>query len=77
MGVIISNLSPEQMEDAARLLARAFVSRGRYLAAIGAAAEARAVGVALEALEPVMEQARQALGEPYEKWRLTLEPEPG
>jgi hypothetical protein len=55
------------------LLAQAFASRGRYLAAVAAAEEARAAGVPPEMLDSVFEQAHTVLGKPYSQWRLLLD----
>ncbi|HEX6276135.1 MAG TPA: hypothetical protein VFZ53_24005, partial [Polyangiaceae bacterium] len=51
------------------LLAEAFVTRGRYLAALGALLEARAAGTPAAELEDVVERLRGVLGAPLETWQ--------
>jgi hypothetical protein len=55
------------------MLLQAFVARSRFLAAVGAAAEARAAGVPAQDLEALLSEARSALGPSYEKWRAAVE----
>jgi hypothetical protein len=51
------------------LLAEAFITRGRNLAALGAVLEARAAGTPAAELEPVIERLRDALGTPLADWQ--------
>ncbi len=51
------------------LLARAFVERGRYLAAFGAVLEARAAGVTDQAMTPLLQRIEQRLGPGLASWR--------
>jgi hypothetical protein len=50
------------------LLARAFATRGRSLAALGAVLEARAAGAPETELEAVVETVKEALGAAYARW---------
>ena len=49
-------------------LARAFVARGRSLAALGAVIEARAAGAPAADLGEVVDSVKTALGPAYERW---------
>lgn len=55
------------------LLARAFVQRGRLVAAYSAVLEARAAGSPADELQPVLEQLTGTLGAPFETLRQTVE----
>ena len=50
------------------LLARAFIARGRSLAALGAVIEARAAGAPAADLGEVVDSLKSALGPAYERW---------
>jgi len=50
------------------LLARAFIARGRSLAALGAVIEARAAGAPAADLGEVVDSVKSALGPAYERW---------
>jgi hypothetical protein len=50
------------------LLARAFATRGRALAALGAVLEARAAGAAEVELDGVVDLIKGALGPAYVRW---------
>jgi hypothetical protein len=50
------------------LLARAFVARGRSLAALGAVIEARAAGAPAADLGEVVDSVKSTLGPAYERW---------
>jgi hypothetical protein len=54
------------------LLAEAFLSRNRYLAALGAIVEARAAGTPAAELGAVVERVKGALGKPLEDWQQAL-----
>jgi hypothetical protein len=54
-------------------LARAFLARGRRLAALAAVAKAREAGVDAEVLGPLDEQIRSELGGPLESWRSSVQ----
>ncbi|HWP08113.1 MAG TPA: hypothetical protein VNN72_20360 [Polyangiaceae bacterium] len=49
-------------------LARAFIARGRSLAALGAVIEARAAGAPAADLDEVVDSVKTALGPAYERW---------
>jgi hypothetical protein len=51
------------------LLAEAFLSRGRNLAALGAVMEARAAGTPASELEDVVGRLRETLGAPLDAWQ--------
>ncbi len=53
-------------------LARAFLARGRRLAALAAVSRARSAGVSTEILQPIEEKIGRELGEPLESWRSSL-----
>ncbi len=53
-------------------LAKAFLARGRRLAALAAVAKAREAGVSSDVLGPLEEQIRSELGGPLESWRSSV-----
>jgi tetratricopeptide (TPR) repeat protein len=55
------------------LLARAWLDRGRYLAALAAVLEARAMGSDDEGAGSMLEEVGRALGEPLVRWRALTE----
>lgn len=56
-------------------LGRAFLERGRYLAALGAAQAARRYGVSTEIVDPIQNQAAEGLGDGYQAWARYLSEE--
>jgi hypothetical protein len=56
------------------MLARAFVVRRRFVAALGAILEARAAGVAEDALRPLLEPIERELGSTLRTWHTLVEP---
>jgi hypothetical protein len=54
------------------LLAEAFLSRGRNLAALGAVLEAQASGTPVAELESTVERLKEALGAPLDTWQRAL-----